>query len=384
MKFINEIKKLGADVIQQIIDKKIGRSSVASILGTTERQARNVIEEIRKSPELYTTPQDTQLKVKSGNKADDAAKARDEQILKLANAGGLSHREIADIVGCGRSTVGHVLKRLGFVAQSSDVPVDKTTDTKVVDDVKTAPAPKVDPNKYRWMMGTRFLTIVDNEEKRTYSISNGNPNFKKACDLTQSGDLEGALAVINTRKGLALYTRGFVKIDGNKVFYKNLLVDSGITQRIIDAMQNGDSFEFLVKFFEKLMLNPSNRAVNELYGFMQHNDLVIDEDGDVLAFKRVNNDYTDMYSGTIDNSPGKTVEVERNQVNEDSNVTCSYGLHVAAKSYIPHYNGGRGRVVLVKVSPADFVSIPKDYNNAKARVCKYIVLDDITDGFSHY
>ena len=56
-----------------------------------------------------------------------------------------------------------------------------------------------------------------------------------------------------------------------------------------------------------------------------------------------------------------------------------------AVSTLPHFGGER--VLKVLVDPADFVSIPKDYYSvdgegqvkAKARVCKYRVVEDITD-----
>jgi hypothetical protein len=83
MKYIKEIKLLGKKNVEEIIARNLGRSAVAAILRTTERYARNVIEEIRSNPATSLHEFETQLKVKSGNKADDAAKARDKQILEL-------------------------------------------------------------------------------------------------------------------------------------------------------------------------------------------------------------------------------------------------------------------------------------------------------------
>jgi hypothetical protein len=34
---------------------------------------------------------------------------------------------------------------------------------------------------------------------------------------------------------------------------------------------------------------------------------------------------------------------------------------------------------LIKINPADVVSIPSDYNNAKGRCCKYVVVGEIQD-----
>jgi hypothetical protein len=135
----------------------------------------------------------------------------------------------------------------------------------------------------------------------------------------------------------------------------------------------------LLNFLEKLMENPSRRAVNELYGFLQANDIEIAEDGDFLAWKKVREDYLDIHSGTIDNSPGANPRVARNMVDEDSNQTCSYGLHVCSKSYLPHFgNSTDSRIVQVKVNPKDVVAVPADYNNAKMRTAGYHVIGDVT------
>jgi hypothetical protein len=87
----------------------------------------------------------------------------------------------------------------------------------------------------------------------------------------------------------------------------------------------------------------------------------------------------DCASNTFDNSPGKTVTMPRNQVDEDDQRTCSAGLHVCSKSYIGHFGSGSDRIVSVKVHPRDVVSIPVDYNDAKMRTCGYVVLEDVTD-----
>ena len=123
------------------------------------------------------------------------------------------------------------------------------------------------------------------------------------------------------------------------------------------------------------MANPSYRAVNELYGFLEKNNLPITPDGHFLAYKRVRDDYKDVYSGTMDNSIGKIVEMERNLVNDDKNQTCSSGLHFCSEGYLNHFGGDR--TVIVKINPRDVVSIPTDYDNSKGRACRYEVIGEV-------
>jgi hypothetical protein len=44
-------------------------------------------------------------------------------------------------------------------------------------------------------------------------------------------------------------------------------------------------------------------------------------------------------------------------------------------SYLGHFGGER--TVIVKINPADVVSIPSDYNDAKGRACRYEVIGEL-------
>jgi len=77
----------------------------------------------------------------------------------------------------------------------------------------------------------------------------------------------------------------------------------------------------------------------------------------------------------MDNSPGTIVEMERNQVDDNKDQTCSTGLHFCGMSYLSCFGGDR--TVIVKINPADVVSIPSDYNEAKGRACRYEVIGEL-------
>jgi hypothetical protein len=145
--------------------------------------------------------------------------------------------------------------------------------------------------------------------------------------------------------------------------------------RMIQMLQDGFPIEPMVNFMNNLMYNPSNRSVTELYGFLEKNNLPITPDGCFLAYKKVRSDYKDVHSGTFDNSPGKTVEMDRNEVDDVADRTCSHGLHFCSKEYLHHFGGGR--TVIVKINPRDVVSIPTDYNDSKGRCCRYEVISEL-------
>jgi len=176
---------------------------------------------------------------------------------------------------------------------------------------------------------------------------------------------------------------GVVTIKDGEVFYNDRAIHNTLTDRIIDMAADGFDIGHMVKFLENLMKNPSYRAVHELYGFLEAGAIPITENGSFLAYKKITNDWKDIYTGTIDNSIGKTVTMERNMVNEDSSQTCSAGLHVCSYDYLSSFGSGGGdRVVICEINPKDVVSIPADYNNTKMRCCAYTVIGEVENYIS--
>jgi hypothetical protein len=171
------------------------------------------------------------------------------------------------------------------------------------------------------------------------------------------------------------YGQGNVSIQGETLYWKNKELNTGLSVRMIQMLQEGFPIEPMVNFMENLYKNPSHRAVTELYGFLEKNALPITPDGHFLAYKKVRANYMDVHSGTFDNSVGQICEMERHEVNDNKDQTCSTGLHFCGMSYLSCFGGER--TVIVKINPADVVSIPSDYNEAKGRTCRYEVVGEI-------
>lgn len=235
------------------------------------------------------------------------------------------------------------------------------------------------------------VAIDGSEPPHSEICHKSNDQYEKALSLYQQGDMEGVFLAISNKHRIEKLSNGKVTCypEQNALVYEDgpnkFHFSSGLTSRVIDTINKGGDATGLMLFANKLSNNPSPRAVAELYEFLQAMDIAITEEGMVRCYKKVREDYTDCHTGRYDNSVGVTVEMPRHMVNDDSSVTCSYGLHVCSKAYLSHFGGAR--VLAVDVDPADFVSIPHDYysvdeNNivkAKARVCKYVVVADITD-----
>ena len=165
-----------------------------------------------------------------------------------------------------------------------------------------------------------------------------------------------------------------VVVDGT-IRYKGEILHNALVERILDMHKQSMDVSSLISFLDNMMENPSKTAQEELYGFLEFCNLPITSDGHFLAFKRVRYDYTDVHSGTFDNSIGRVVSIPRSSVDSDSSRTCSYGLHFCSKEYLNHFTGDH--TMILKINPADVVAIPKDYNNSKGRCCAYQVVGEI-------
>jgi hypothetical protein len=175
----------------------------------------------------------------------------------------------------------------------------------------------------------------------------------------------------NAANGHFEVIEGNIKIDGE-------FVPPIIAKRILDFMDKKYDFEPMVKFWENLRNNPSERSRIELLSFLEHNGIPITNDGYFVAYKYVNSDFSACHDSKYKNHPGNTLSMNRDDVDADSSQTCSRGLHVAAWNYVKNSS----TIVSVKVNPADVVSIPYDYNGMKMRVCRYQVIDTISGEFN--
>lgn len=233
------------------------------------------------------------------------------------------------------------------------------------------------------------VRIDGSEAPASQIVRVGAPKFEEAAALAKEKRLHEAYNFLDEAHIMETLTYGMFKLDTERA---QLVYDDGtivhkmpasLAKRAIELVRAGQEPIRLIRFSERLLNNPSPRAVSELYDFLVASDIEIDEDGMVLCYKRITNNYKDCYTKKLDNRVGATVAMKRFHVNADSNETCSQGLHVCSKAYLSSYCGDR--VVLCSVDPADFVSIPKDYYSidgvgsvkAKARVCKYKVVREI-------
>lgn len=210
-------------------------------------------------------------------------------------------------------------------------------------------------------------------------VDGSHPNFKAVVDAIKEGDFDKAIELAETKTFIQAVSGGQVSISDDGVTYKGEALSGYLVDKMMQFYQQGLPVEHYCKFLANLMANPSMVARKELYLFLEAADLPITEDGHFLAYKAVRSDFMDIYSGKFDNSPGTRHEMDRTKVDDDRNKTCSEGFHAAAYEYAKGFMRPGGRMVAVKINPADVVSVPSDYGNQKLRCCAYEVMFEVPD-----
>ena len=224
------------------------------------------------------------------------------------------------------------------------------------------------------IQGSNIVVVIGN---KSHTISKTHITYTKVLEAIKASDWDSLPDIIEPKKVVLNYGQGNVSIQGETLFWKGKELNTGLSVRMIQMLQEGFPIEPMVNFMENLYKNPSKRAVTELYGFLEKGNLPITPDGHFLAYKKVRNDYMDIHSGTFNNSVGYVCEMERNKVDDNQNNTCSAGLHFCSKEYLPNFGSSDSRIMILKINPADVVSIPTDYNNSKGRACKYVVIGEL-------
>lgn len=216
------------------------------------------------------------------------------------------------------------------------------------------------------------LTVAIDGKLRTMDKSHY--NWRDAVDALNDEDFEKLETLFDSKKSVEDFSEGNIEVKDGIVYYAGEEINNHIIERLLSFMREGLPYKPLLRFLEKLMLNPSRRAVNELYSFLEHKSMPLTESGNFLAYKGVSSEFRDKYSGRIDNSVGEIVSMPRNQVCDDANHGCSSGLHAGSYNYAKGYSSGGGHLVVVEIDPSDVVSIPHDCDQQKLRTTKYRVL----------
>lgn len=220
-------------------------------------------------------------------------------------------------------------------------------------------------------------TISLSLNNKAHLLNPDHINYKRVIECLKAQEYDKLDELVNISRTLSDKSNGEISFVDGTVYLNNVILHNAITERIVRFYKEDLPYEPLLNMIKRLWKNPSENSREQLYRFLETNQLPVTPDGYILFYKRVNNDYTDIHSGKFDNSVGNVVKMDRSLVEEDPNKVCSSGLHVCSLGYLKNFGVGK-KIVVCKVDPADIVSVPVDYSNTKVRVCEYLVVGEWT------
>jgi hypothetical protein len=242
----------------------------------------------------------------------------------------------------------------------------------------------------------RFYQYLDTKDclmvvvaGRPYAISAADTLHKEVREAVVRGLPEDeVLAIINrkgdsARKAVELIAKrqqlsNRLRYEYGVIYLDDVPLHNHAANTLARLLEEGHDVTALAAFVEKQERNPNPEMIEHLYKFLEFGKIPLTPDGDFLVYKAVRTDYYDIHSGSFMNSVGSVCEMPRTAVDPNRDQTCSAGLHVCSYAYLPSFAHAQGHVMLCKVSPADVVAIPHDYNNTKMRVCRYEVVGEVT------
>lgn len=249
--------------------------------------------------------------------------------------------------------------------------------------------------------GEEFITVIIPGEDTPLAANDSHPNYEQIVAKVRADETDGLADLFDAAQAAAerferLGSR--VTVRAGRVYLDGDEIDNSLTQQIVRFLDEGvDDWEPLVAFFENVQENPDEHSREQLFEFLRANgnQLTITPDGLIVGYKAVRDTsegYTSTRSGYaivdgeeitdyVPNNPGSTIEMPRSKVTHDPNVSCSHGLHVAAFNYASTGPVRTGTVLEVYVHPRDVVSVPRDYNAQKIRVCRYVVGEPVDEPY---
>lgn len=259
-----------------------------------------------------------------------------------------------------------------FFSQSGNLDIEPVTHAE----------PVTEELDFSILVDSTVAIITDNVKATSVQFQRGSAEYDKICqmlpDMTESSPEWEEFFPKPVGLVLASRFKDNFRIIGKTLVYKDKPVPVPLAILLKDMLNLDYPDMRLFNFLEKIYHNPSPFVFSTLYDFLVHTDTEINAEGDVIAYKAVRQDFRDIHSGTIVNNIGAVITMERSEVDELPENTCSHGLHVGSLKYAREFGGHDPRILQVKIDPADFVTVPFDYSGQKARVCKYTVMGEVT------
>lgn len=253
---------------------------------------------------------------------------------------------------------------------------------------------------------TNTISVTLNGRFRSLSLNTEQGKKLLTAVKKTPQDIDEIAQLADIATYVTRHTFGRVTVDDkDRLRLDGQVVDYGLSEIILRLVTEGSDVSHLTKFLENVSANPDPEIAPHLYAFLQKGGMPITPDGCFHAFKKVDSDYRSFHSGNEDvtiyeplttsdylghpdsfvvrgripHKVGTILVMNREDCNPRRDQTCSVGLHACSPYYLESWYSGSGRLLIVKIDPADVTAIPNDYNDAKLRSCRLEIVAEIPE-----
>lgn len=222
-------------------------------------------------------------------------------------------------------------------------------------------------------------TVSLNLNGQLFSFAPEHPNYPAIVEAINEEN-ESEMEKLTRKDEICAATSGKVSYIGGVVRWNGSKIDNAVSRRIIELDNKGHSVTFILNFLEKCYQNPDPTVVDRLYLFLENSCIHIDSNGDIIGYKKVDENGWDYKTHTIQYKVGGIVTLNRNRCDSNSFNTCSGGLNIGSLIYARDlWHPNQGKILILKVNPADVVCIPEETGWYKMRACRLEVLAEYKD-----
>jgi hypothetical protein len=131
-----------------------------------------------------------------------------------------------------------------------------------------------------FMLTENSLTVQFADGPKT--ISSANPHFGGLVEaIRKNANADELRELFSLATAVKKFSEGKITIEGDVVRFNGVEIKNSVSDRILRFMEQGLPWQPLAKFLENLMANPSRRAVEYLYNFLEYSNLAITSDGNI-------------------------------------------------------------------------------------------------------
>ncbi len=120
---------------------------------------------------------------------------------------------------------------------------------------------------FPYTISQNSITVLINGVPKVVDVSH--PNYKAVYSAIKEGRWSDIESLIDVVKAVVNFAKGKIQIVNGVVYYEGTELHNYAVSKLLGLMKEGFNVNPLINFLSNLLKNPSYRAVQELYQFLE-------------------------------------------------------------------------------------------------------------------